>query len=353
MAIRSLVLLVAAFVVVTTPVAQIVRNLLVWLFSLAIAVVVTLAMSEAAKASDYGYSYNGGTVYERYQEPYSYWYCGRQYTAYRWAYRPVVSRKDENWRSKAINLLYASKEADAFQTFVETLLPPQPQQYGGQPSGVGGFPYPSETGNVLGGFSALEYSRYGSTTPLDLNKASERVALQIDQFTRTSADNQRRADEVHGGIGSLIQSNAAQVGAIAELQETRQAMQSVGETMRGMMLAQAEQIRAIKPQPSESFSAVQASEGALQARQAASASITERFCGKCHGPNTATPAGGYYLSSDVALSRADLGEILLRIDPQANAQENGKAFRMPPQGESQPSDAERRAIIGELRDRVR
>lgn len=322
------------------------------------------AASTAAVAGDY--SYQNGILYERYVESESYWYCGRQYTRNVHKYRPVLKSTDKDWRDKALEIIDRQKERESFEDFVGQLgirgmMSRQGYGYGQQSAAL----YPSQTGSTLGAFTAFEYSRYGSTSPLDVNKAQERIAQNIDQYSRVTSEQARRSTEALQDTSYLIDAQGERLGAIAELQETRVAMREVMRGLADQTRTYSELMQAMKPKDSETIRSYSVTPGDRQSPRSSeneqpsvesgdAMATLEQFCGKCHGADLAAPKGGLYLDAGVALSAADFYATSLRLNPQSPWMDgDGNLMRMPPEGSPQPTDQQRPLILQAVQSLVK
>lgn len=345
------------------------------------------------------YVTKGTILYERYSVPYTYYYCGRAYTGYKYQYKQVLDYSKPDWRNKALDLIDRQKERESFQqtlTYLgaQGLMAPVGTAYAPYPivQQQGAALYPSATGTTQGGFAQVEYSRYGATSPMDVNRANEIIGGTIDAFNRTSADNARRGIEINGAVATLIDKNGERIAAIGELQETRQAVKEMSIGMNQMFQGFAQAMQSMKAQPSEHFTFQQGSaqghigaqgsgqqpypqqapQGHYPAPQAPQqpypepvpqenppprpnepapidVGVISKYCGACHGKEAGTPQGNFYLDPSAPISEAQFGALAMRMDPNAPAYRDAqktKAYRMPPENvQPQPTLEERRAIV--------
>jgi hypothetical protein len=327
------------------------------------------SLCSVATAGDY-YA-QSGVLYDRVSVPYNWYKCGKCYTSYKYEYRVVTTAKDRNWRTVALDVLNNVNEAGSFdQTFAGmnlTVRSRYPSSYVQQQGIVG---YPSATGTTLGGFSTYEYQRYGSGPPVDFNKAFERSSVLIDQQQRLAGEQSRIGAEAFQQTASLTNLNGERLGALAELNETKQALvqtsQTLAQVMREAYQGQAAVLRELKPKDSESGryssgTVPPQGNGGQQSPpdvdpppippQEAITGVVDQFCGACHGRDKADGAlkGGYRIFSGKKIGEREKLAILIRSDPQTPwLGQQGKPLRMPPQESPQPSQDDRQRLVVEI-----
>jgi len=69
--------------------------------------------------------------------------------------------------------------------------------------------------------------------------------------------------------------------------------------------------------------------------------LLQEFCGKCHGLDKAQPKGGFYLGDDTNVAKAMMAKWF-----SITTKVSGRT--MPPEGEPQPTDTQRAAILNEI-----
>lgn len=322
------------------------------------ALILVLAASTPASAQQY--VQNGQILYEKVSVPYTYYWCGRPYTGYRWEYKQVLNYADKDWRQKALDIVDKAKDRQSFEETLNYLGAKgllSPANSGYTPGGFAS--YPSATGNVLGGFTQLDYSRYGATTPLDANKAFERVQQSIDQFERSTAENARRGTDLHSGVGTLIAQNSEGARAIVEVQETRALVKETFNGLKQQSEAMAQMFVAMKPQSSETFR-YQSGQQQPQAFTAPAPpqpaedltgeerAVVNQFCATCHGGDS--PKGSFRFDGLAKLSEDMAGSAAMRIDAKApKLRSNGKPYAMPPADSEQPNDQQRALLLSAAR----
>lgn len=335
-------------------------------------VILSVSLTPVMASADQYYVENG-VLYQRYSKPHTYYYYGRPYTVYRYYTKEVTRASNPDWRETYLRVVNQIKQNEAFNRAVSYLVPSQQlAQSGYAPvQQQQAYAYPSAAGNTVGGFTQLEYSKFGQTNAFDLNKAYSETLAVLDTYNRYSADNQRRADEAFARGSGLVQLSQQGLAAIAEKQEDRAILQAaqgvIAETramVRDSFAGQAALLRESKPSPQEQFSYKQGhqqaapqqpSEGQQPSpppQQGGSiGELQNKYCAKCHGASVNEPAGGWVLGQSI--DPAMFGALALRLSPDAPAKlSNGSAFAMPPADAPQPSVEERRELVNEFRAQV-
>jgi mono/diheme cytochrome c family protein len=328
-----------------------------------------------AQASGYkNYYYrSGNTLYYRAYYPRQYYYNAVPYTTYYYVDKYVTDSKKADWQETYLRVVNQMKKDEKFNEAVALLLPQQPlqqgyaQQYAAPQQAA---LYPSQTGNTIGGFSSYQYARYGDVKSLDVNRAIELNQQGTDNVTRMAAELGQLSNGVAVQAVAVQNLNGERIGAIGEAQELRASLKEMQAGLRDQMLVQAEFMRSLRPAPSETFSGQRQqgsyyggghqgapqqypqqgppASGPIQAPQGGSPTFT-RYCASCHGPQAASPSGGWAWNGE-QIDPSYWGGVYLRIDPNTPVKtQDGRALRMPPESSEQPSVEQRRQLVQELR----
>lgn len=333
------------------------------------------------------YEQRGKVLYEKipYQKAYTYYQYGVPYTYYvtEYQYKQVVNYEAPNWRQQMLALVDAQKERESFDSTlalmgVQGLMAPKNAFAVQAQQGV--VNYPSAAGStVAGGFTQLNYAKYGDVQALDVNKAWERAQQGADIVARMTSEVGAVASQTGQNAAALQQMNMERVGAVAELQELRATVREMGASLRDQTLAQAQLAKALRSPGSESLtiqqgqsaqsSAGQSGGPVAHAQASASASaggggggigpgvptgpgpgpgpdpgvegpgvppppplppgqgpgwspemvaVAQRACASCHGGSKKNPEGGFYFDASIPISRNQFGSLVLRMDPKAS-----------------------------------
>lgn len=343
------------------PLSLVLMTLFRWLFLAA--VLGLMMLCGLAHGQTYVYSQNGNILYEKYQEAYTYYSYGVPYTGYRWAYRKIADVGSKDWRQSVLNLIDREKERQAFQSALGHIAPgvlaPQTPQAAA---------YPSAVGNTLGGFTKLEYSKFGNVEAFDVNRAWEKSQQGADTVSRMASELHVIAQGTATQAAGLQQSGQQIIGAVAETQELRAANRELMAGLKEQALAQAEILKSLRASPQESLRIesghssssggggpigpgpvpppppVPPGGGGAGRWNADMAAVVKQFCASCH--NAGSPQGDFILADGTPISTQQFGSLALRMDPNApEKRQSGAAYRMPPADSPQPSVEERRIIV--------
>lgn len=310
----------------------------------------------------------GGQVQQLTRE----WYTDRYGCRHRrWKWIVLADYRSADWKNRVLDILDRQKERELFDDTLRTLgvanlMAPSHAGYAASMSYASQAGYPSAAGQTLGGFASLSYSRYGDVATFDVNRANELVSARIDEFNRAAAANGAQANQITSGVGSLIQLNASQVGAVAEQQELRATIRELATGMANMQSGFAAALAAARPGGAESLEfhaesgEASSSDGQTSQWHAPLSapgdwSLVSRYCGACHAAGVAATNGaGFTLDESLPIDPRALGAAEFRLSGVAPVKRaNGAPGRMPPEGSPQPSADELRSLVEALRANTR